>query len=255
MTDDSFENQLPDDLKPIADALRESRAVADGHLLDRVLHRIRATSQPRPRLWLSVPRLAVMASLAVAVVIGAKLSHVNVVRGVATLAGSVTTTGSTSPTGSATCVNEFYVPSGCGAFTPGYWKNHQSATVALLPQYLGGYKVDTFTKATNVFKAMNCSNSPFTTQDAVGCLAGQLLAAELNVNYEKTNGLGTPACAISTIASANSFLINDPLDISLTPHKVGYRGPGNTYTLTSAQRTTAIDLANSLNNFNNGKPC
>src|SRR5205823_6595506 len=63
--------------------------------------------------------------------------------------------------------------------TIGYWKNHQSQTTALLPQKLGNYNVATFAQATAVFNATNCSST--TPQDAIGCLAGQLLAAELNL--------------------------------------------------------------------------
>ena len=50
---------------------------------------------------------------------------------------------------------------GCGQsgtgerFTPGYWKKHEAATTALLPQPLGSYTVSTFTQATAVFDAMS----------------------------------------------------------------------------------------------------
>src|SRR6059058_2955448 len=60
--------------------------------------------------------------------------------------------------------------------TIGYWKNHQSQVTALLPQKLGNYTVATFAQATAVFNATNCSSS--SAQAAIGCLAGQLLAAE-----------------------------------------------------------------------------
>jgi hypothetical protein len=116
LTDDSFENQLPDDLKPVADALRQSRAVADGHLLERVLHRVNAGSPP-PRRWrLLTPRTAVTTMLALAVLVGARVSHFNVVHGMAVLAGSVTNTGSTSPGGSA--ANLTYCPEGPGGWAP-----------------------------------------------------------------------------------------------------------------------------------------
>ena len=66
-------------------------------------------------------------------------------------------------------------PAGNGTrFTPGYWKNHQAATTAHLPQLLGSYTVSTFAQATAIFDAMKCS-------DAINCLAGHLLAAELDV--------------------------------------------------------------------------
>src|SRR5438552_6506972 len=63
--------------------------------------------------------------------------------------------------------------------TIGYWKNHRPQTTALLPQKLGNYTVSTFAQATAVFNATNCGSS--TSQGAIGCLAGQLLAAELNL--------------------------------------------------------------------------
>ena len=104
---------------------------------------------------------------------------------------------------------------GCGAsakrFTPGYWKTHEAATTALLPQSLGGYTVSTFADAQAVFDAMMCS-------DAVNCLAGHLLAAQLDV----ANGSST--CIAGTISDANAFLTS-----------VGYAGPGS-YTITASPK-------------------
>ena len=108
---------------------------------------------------------------------------------------------------------------GCGAsatrFTPGYWKTHEAATTALLPESLGGYTVSTFADAQAVFDAMMCS-------DAVNCLAGHLLAAQLDV----ANGSST--CIAGTISDANAFLTS-----------VGYAGPGS-YTITASQRAQAM---------------
>jgi hypothetical protein len=121
---------------------------------------------------------------------------------------------------------------GCGQsgsgerFTPGYWKNHETATTALLPQTLGGYTVSTFAQAQAVFDAMNCA-------DAVNCLAGHLLAAQLDVAN------GSSICISGVIFQANQFLI-----------KVGYAGPGS-YTITAGQRTTAINLGTQLDNYTN----
>src|SRR5262249_51843303 len=42
------------------------------------------------------------------------------------------------------------------ALTPGFWKNHEAATTALLPITLGAYNVNTFPKARAVFVAMKC---------------------------------------------------------------------------------------------------
>ena len=119
---------------------------------------------------------------------------------------------------------------GCGGsatrFTPGYWKNHEAATTALLPQSLGGYTVSTFADAQAVFDAMKCS-------DAVNCLAGHLLAAQLDV----ANGSST--CIAGTISDANAFLTS-----------VGYAGPGS-YTITTAQRAQALSLEQTLDNYTN----
>jgi hypothetical protein len=118
-------------------------------------------------------------------------------------------------------------PSGNGTrFTPGYWKNHEHATTVLLPQTLGGYMVSTFPEAVAVFDAMKCS-------DAVNCLAGHLLAAQLDV----ANGSST--CIAGTISDANTFLTS-----------VGYAGPAS-YSTTSAQRAQALSLAQTLDNYTN----
>lgn len=121
---------------------------------------------------------------------------------------------------------------GCGQsgtgqrFTPGFWKNHEAATTALLPQMLGHYTVSTFVQAKAIFDAMNCS-------DAVNCLAGHLLAAQLDVAN------GSSICITGVIFQANQFL-----------DKVGYAGPG-TYTITAAQRAHAISLEQALDNYTN----
>jgi hypothetical protein len=119
---------------------------------------------------------------------------------------------------------------GCGAsatrFTPGYWKTHEAATTALLPQSLGGYTVSTFADAQAVFDAMMCS-------DAVNCLAGHLLAAQLDVAN------GSSACIAGTISDANAFLTS-----------VGYAGPGS-YTITASQRAQAISLEQTLDSYTN----
>jgi hypothetical protein len=119
---------------------------------------------------------------------------------------------------------------GCGGaakrFTPGYWKNHQAATTALLPQTLGSYTVSTFAQAMAIFDAMKCS-------DAVNCLAGHLLAAQLDV----ANGSST--CIAGVISQANTFLMS-----------VGYAGPAS-YTITASQRAQALSLEQTLDNYTN----
>ena len=131
----------------------------------------------------------------------------------------------------------FIPPAGSPSPTqgPGYWKNHEAATTALLPQGLGNFSVTTWPTAKAVLQAMNCSNS--SSQNAVGCLAGELLVAELNA----ANGAVVPACLPPAISGANAFLVT-----------VSYVGPTGTYPLTPTQRTTALGLADPLANANSG---
>jgi uncharacterized repeat protein (TIGR01451 family) len=122
------------------------------------------------------------------------------------------------------------------AFTPGYWKNHRSQTVALLPVMLGNYVVSNFNQATAVFDSMNCGAS--TDQSAVGCLAGHLLAAKLNVKN------GSDSCINSWIAQGDALLIS-----------VSYIGPGGTYTLAPTQRAQFLAVKDTLDRYNNGGGC
>jgi hypothetical protein len=116
--------------------------------------------------------------------------------------------------------------------TPGYWKNHELQTTALLPQSLGTYyTVKSFTDATAVFDNMNNGNAT-----ALGGLAGQLLAAELNV----AGGGGAP-CVQAAISHANALLSS-----------LFYVGPGPSYNLASWQRQDAIALGTTLANYNSG---
>ncbi|MDP9303709.1 MAG: hypothetical protein M3O92_04295 [Actinomycetota bacterium] len=141
--------------------------------------------------------------------------------------------GSTSGAAAATSV--VVVPP-ADALSAGYWKNHQAQTTSLLSITFGSYTVGTFADATAVFANMNCGKS--SANDAAGCLAAQLLAANLNVK----NGAGH--CIAPTIASADAFLIS-----------IGYTGPDATYTLTAAQRAQAIQLKDVLDRYNNGLGC
>jgi hypothetical protein len=139
-----------------------------------------------------------------------------------------------------------------GRLTPGYWKNHQAQTTALLPQYLGTYGVTSWTKTSAVFSAMNCSNS--SSQNAIGCLAGQLLAAELN------EANGTNPCIASVVSLANTFLTNPPLTSvsfgAYTANSSHYTGPtGNYSSISSSQRSLAIALKTALDGYNNGGYC
>jgi len=125
-----------------------------------------------------------------------------------------------------------HVLPGCGQsgsgqrFTPGYWKNHEAATTALLPQMLGGYTVSTFAQAKAVFNAMKCS-------DAINCLAGHLLAAQLDVAN------GSSICITGVIFQANELLTN-----------VGYAGPAS-YSVSASVRAQALSLEQALDNYTN----
>jgi hypothetical protein len=116
LTDDPFESPLPDDLRPIADALRDGRPVADGHLLESVLQRVRAGSRPRRHRWVLTTRIAVALTLAIAGVSAASATHFNIVRGITFLAGSVSKGTSSSPGDSAAIA--VYCTSNCSTTTP-----------------------------------------------------------------------------------------------------------------------------------------
>jgi hypothetical protein len=133
--------------------------------------------------------------------------------------------------------------------TIGYWKNHLSQVSALLPQKLGNYTVATTAQATAVFNATNCASS--TPQAAIGCLAGQLLAAELNLA-----NFASP-CIQPTVNKATTFLKGGTVTVSgKTAAGVSYVGPSGTYTLNATQRAIAVALSGALDAYNNnGKSC
>ncbi|HEV2360870.1 MAG TPA: hypothetical protein VGS21_04135 [Acidimicrobiales bacterium] len=128
---------------------------------------------------------------------------------------------------------------GCGQsgsgtrYTLGYWKNHGASLVqGLLPQDLGiqqlplTYQVTTSAQAAAILADTSCS-------DAVDCLAAHLLAAELDVAY------GSSICVEGTIFQAQFFM-----------NEVNYNGPAS-YTITSAQRSTALTLESELDTYTN----
>lgn len=144
--------------------------------------------------------------------------------------------GTTSTAGSLVQIcPESIPPTGSTAPTegPGYWKNHPAPT--LLPQTLGGFSVSSWSTVKEILVSMKCSNS--STQNAIGCLVGQLLVAELN----STNGAFIPSCEATAISNANVYLSGLP-----------YTGPSGTYSLTSAQRIHALALEDPLANSNAG---
>lgn len=147
-------------------------------------------------------------------------------------------------TKTCTIVNNDIAP----RLTQGYWKNHEAHTTALLPQQLGNYVVATFAQATAVFDASNCSSSK--SNDAIGCLAAQLLAAELNLANAAS------PCIQPTVNKANSFLTGGTVTAGgTTATGVNYVGPSGTYPLTTQQRAVALILHAALTAYNENKSC
>ncbi|HYI22642.1 MAG TPA: hypothetical protein VEX62_08410, partial [Candidatus Limnocylindrales bacterium] len=136
--------------------------------------------------------------------------------------------------------------------TIGYWKTHMHVCVArekqatagcsnngpftgqYLPQTLGNFNVNTEAKALAIFNGNKCS-SLSTGSNALACLAAQLLATKLNIANSSN-----PSCISATVTAADAFLISK-----------SYAGPTGSYTLTAAQRATAITLKTALDNYNN----
>ena len=69
--------------------------------------------------------------------------------------------------------------------------------------------------------------------DAINCLAGHLLAAQLDVAN------GSSICITGVIFQANQLLT-----------KVGYAGPAN-YTVSASVRAKALSLEQALDNYTN----
>jgi len=91
---------------------------------------------------------------------------------------------------------------------------------------------------------MNCSSTK--PNDAIGCLAGHLLAAKLNVAN------GALACIQPIIDQADTFLSGGT--VNGVPG-ITYLGPTGTYKLTTAQRNMAISLKTKLDTYNNNISC
>jgi hypothetical protein len=117
---------------------------------------------------------------------------------------------------------------------------------------VGGALPNAITMAGQIFDGMNCSIQ--TDQDAIGCLAGHLLAAKLN-----RCALGTDPCIDAVIAKADTFLKNPPASMvtfgGYTAVSINYTGPTGHYTLNPNQRNLAVALKTALDNYNNGHGC
>ncbi len=131
---------------------------------------------------------------------------------------------------SASSFDSSYFP--IPALSPGYWKTHREATTALLPQDLGNYTVTTFTEAHDVLEELDCGDV-----GALECMAGMLIAAELNVAH------GSSMCIVTngTINSATNLLTAS-----------SYSGP-DTYALSAVDQTLAISLHGELSAYNSDR--
>jgi hypothetical protein len=113
--------------------------------------------------------------------------------------------------------------------TPGFWKNHQAATFALLPLWLGNYHVTTFADARVIMSGMGCGSV-----GALNCMAGMLLAAELNLAQ------GGSTCILPVVAQANALLVAH-----------GYHGFSTTpYVLSASDKALAMSLHDLLSAYN-----
>jgi hypothetical protein len=237
------ERQNPSDLSEVTARLRAERPEATPIELDRIKLRALAQApggQSRRRGWARVP-ISVPAALAMALlalIAGGAVEFAS--SGGFKAASSQGSSGSSQycPPGTQTGgKKQDPRPENCGvALTPGYWKNHQKHAELLLPVTLGSFAVNDFSTAKAIFDGMNCSSTK--DQNAVGCLAGHLLAATLNVKNNASK------CIQPTIDAANAFL-----------QSIGYSGPTGKYTLTAAQRAQLIQLKDALDKYNNTGNC
>ncbi len=93
---------------------------------------------------------------------------------------------------------------------------------------------------------MNCGSSK--DQDAVGCLAGHLLATKLNL----ANGSLACPSILQAVANADALLKGQVVS-GVTG--INYTGPSGKYTLTASQRALAISLKTALDRYNNNLSC
>jgi hypothetical protein len=135
------------------------------------------------------------------------------------------------PSQNAGCEPFSVTQTATGNFTPGYWKNHGTATSKLLPLTLGNYTVDTFAKAQDILSGMGCGSV-----GVENCMAGMLLATELNL----AQGGAKLPCALSAVSAANALLV-----------KYHYNGAGSTPSpaLSSADAATMMTLHDQLSNY------
>ena len=130
-----------------------------------------------------------------------------------------------------TCEPFTVVAPGTSNFTPGYWKNHSKATTPLLPLMLGNFNVTTFDTASEIMSEMGCGS-----QGVENCMAGMLLATELNL----AQGGAVIPCVTSAVSQANALLV-----------KYNYNGPHSTPSpkLTAADSAAMMSLHDMLSNY------
>lgn len=169
----------------------------------------------------------------------------------ATQGGTRFADGTTTTDGSLVQICPGFIPPAGAPTSPlgaGYWKTHLTRgtpnTQQYLSQSIGGFAVSDTTTAGDVLTAMNCSNS--SAQNAIGCLAGQLLTVELNLANQ------SDTCIQNAVTKANAWLSGTTED---GVPGTTYSGPSATYTLTQAERTEALTLAAPLENYDSGGGC
>jgi hypothetical protein len=150
MDDRRFEDQLPDELRKVADALTSARAKPDGHLLERVERRVKASKTLRTRRWL-VPahRLLTAGMLAVVGIAATSLTNINFAQAVTSLVSSTSTRLSASadvycPEGTKANFRWHYAGMNSnGTYTSGSWSGTGGVTcpdddLSLGPQAMEG---------------------------------------------------------------------------------------------------------------------
>lgn len=122
--------------------------------------------------------------------------------------------------------------------------------IQYLPQSLGNFPVSNITTAADTLASLKCGKGRGKAKDqnAIGCLAGQLLATKLNLAN------GSLACPgiLQAAAEADAFLKG--LSVDGVPG-IFYVGPTGSYPLTDAQRELALDLKDDLDGYNSGFAC
>jgi hypothetical protein len=102
----------------MAEALRENRSEADGHVLERVQKRVSEKPSPRRGWRLLSPRTVGTVTLALAAVLGAKLTHVNVAQAFDSVVSNISTPSSTQNNG--TPAGDVYCGPGSGSGSSGW---------------------------------------------------------------------------------------------------------------------------------------